>query len=1078
MMGLPDQSSSFSNAVPFAFFVSLIHAISAIEPRKTSHNVPHNVGANPLVLAKFRKWIAELRRLYVPLPPDTTAIVFRLLFPDEDVRRKYGMKETRLARHLAEIYAVSTSANGRGERLLKWKGEDTPGCLGLEVRNILEANITVNENIMSIAQVDALLTELASTCAFSASAVRHSSSGKDANRPAHIILRDLYTPLTPDEACIVTQIILKDLRPLLYPLPPDQMHYTASLLRYNSRSAAMLTKYDAMREWDPSGLMLASYRVRASLDEAAVVYEQHVDADVDDHDWFKPQIGVLVQIPKCVKGQGCAHALKYFRESKKVWAETKYDGERAQIHVELNPAGGEPRITIFSKSGRDSTLDRISVHSIIREAIGVPRLDEPPCNQEVTTASPTVLSISNLSKVKKNVILEAEMVAYSDVLDRIDEFWRIRSLIASTAIGPRRTRNPQMAKPDDDSFDSQCSLLSNGSDGGTRHLALVFFDILLLDDVSLLLSPYSSRRTLLESVIELTPGRAMLAERSPVSLSLSASDGLSEAETQLRVLFSRLIADHQEGVVLKADEGRSNDWRQPWVKLKKDYIPGYGDTLDLVLIGAAWEKNRARELRVAPTAYTTFYLGALANADTLKTNPAILPHFEVFFTVCYGFTREKLEELNFMIKSSDPVEYLSSRSIHQLSYTYNLFPGLVPPTVLLQQPILAEVFGANFTKAPHSKFYEIRFPRISKFFRLSERSWAEGTTLQEFQKLAREAVGRDRPNKDVDDWCNDLWGKPSSPGVKCPVKRKNNENLWERRLEFVDQKEYETRTTSTGGSENQVHSLHMEHGSKERDSTSLFCRLTKTPPRIRTFGSATNVMQSNGSSPNIGKESSTALGTTSKALEASSSQPVHQLSAQCSEQEAPLGQAHIGTDTTCLGHFDQSQTVHAIPMQVSPATLNLPATENSIASTELRHYATGPMGKFLRNTVVWLARPSSSPRPSWKVPSHLIIPAGQMVHGLNCFLQACGWCIPDLSTPGCEWIQRGVVFIDDNNEDDGKQWMDYALKTLIKRRASLVSLTGTGKSKPVWVFSMKLLSFEELGRLDEDIESRAICRLG
>lgn len=123
--------------------MSLIHAISAIEPRKTSHNVPHNVGANPLVLAKFRKWIAELRRLYVPLPPDTTAIVFRLLFPDEDVRRKYGMKETRLARHLAEIYAVSTSANGRGERLLKWKGEDTPGCLGLEVRNILEANITV-----------------------------------------------------------------------------------------------------------------------------------------------------------------------------------------------------------------------------------------------------------------------------------------------------------------------------------------------------------------------------------------------------------------------------------------------------------------------------------------------------------------------------------------------------------------------------------------------------------------------------------------------------------------------------------------------------------------------------------------------------------------------------------------------------------------------------------------------------------------------------------------------------------------------------------------------------------------------
>lgn len=32
-------------------------------------------------------------------------------------------------------------------------------------------------------------------------------------------------------------------------------------------------------------------------------------------------------------------------------------------------------------------------------------------------------------------------------------------------------------------------------------------------------------------------------------------------------------------------------------QLKRDYIPGYGDTVDLVIVGAAWEKERARELR-------------------------------------------------------------------------------------------------------------------------------------------------------------------------------------------------------------------------------------------------------------------------------------------------------------------------------------------------------------------------------------------------------------------------------------------------------------------------------------------------
>jgi hypothetical protein len=32
-------------------------------------------------------------------------------------------------------------------------------------------------------------------------------------------------------------------------------------------------------------------------------------------------------------------------------------------------------------------------------------------------------------------------------------------------------------------------------------------------------------------------------------------------------------------------------------QLKKDYIPGHGDSLDMVLLGASWDKDRARELR-------------------------------------------------------------------------------------------------------------------------------------------------------------------------------------------------------------------------------------------------------------------------------------------------------------------------------------------------------------------------------------------------------------------------------------------------------------------------------------------------
>jgi len=33
-------------------------------------------------------------------------------------------------------------------------------------------------------------------------------------------------------------------------------------------------------------------------------------------------------------------------------------------------------------------------------------------------------------------------------------------------------------------------------------------------------------------------------------------------------------------------------------KLKRDYIPGYGDTADLIAFAASWDKDRGREVRL------------------------------------------------------------------------------------------------------------------------------------------------------------------------------------------------------------------------------------------------------------------------------------------------------------------------------------------------------------------------------------------------------------------------------------------------------------------------------------------------
>lgn len=428
-----------------------MHAIADVKPHKATEKQFRNARyADSPAYKTFQRWVTALRERYSPLPADTTTIIFRFLFPGEDCRRKYGVQEARLARHLTKVLSVSSDTDGRGVRLRNWKEEDALGCLGNEVFTIMSATAHSQASTanVSLAEVDALLAEFASKCAFSDASVRAPFSTAAQRRTREAILTTLFASLTPAEGAILTQIILKDLRPLLYPTPRSATHYTAALLQYKSNAVTMLTKEAAMHAWDPAGRMSQIFKSRANLEETTRTYESLQPGDTLPEPGYGTPVQVCCvslssgayiltsyeQIPKCVKGRGTAQALRVLRGVDKVWIETKYDGERAQIHVRIDE-DGLPRIKIFSKSGRDSTLDRAGVHTyvlrappsfylwlvtyfqcrIICDALGIPRRPSMLARAHTVQAP-----VGVAAAFTRDIIIEAEMVAFSGVLDRID----------------------------------------------------------------------------------------------------------------------------------------------------------------------------------------------------------------------------------------------------------------------------------------------------------------------------------------------------------------------------------------------------------------------------------------------------------------------------------------------------------------------------------------------------------------------------------------------------------------------------------------------------------------------------------
>lgn len=370
-----------------------------------------------------------------------------------------------------------------------------------------------------------------------------------------------------------------------------------------------------------------------------------------------------------------------------------------------------------------------------------------------------------------------------------------------------------------------------------------------------------------------------------------------------------------------------------------------------------------------------------------------------------------------------------------------------------------------------TQFYELRFPRMTKYHRSTERPWTEGTTIEQFQRVARESVGRDRPDKDVDDWCNSVWGKLSSPDIRCSAKRKAREEEWVEKLAKADGK-LKVKARRLDFSVPTRDSKNSENASSVQQTTS-----PRASSGLRTFGSVTNLL-----------------------LTPPTRSPPSENSNRVSQLPTPGPSANVPNRTVCIKPLqvpaEPPVLFHSTPRSPQPRDLGNSATQcdrppevqkvpQTSASTSLPSQASTPataitsafttrsctIRDFLQHAAVWLVRDSSSARPHWRAPSRSVVPHGQQVRSLNSLMIACGW-----GTTGhvCDWAKYGVVFVDD--ADPKFSWMDDSMKQLMAWRTAF-QRTDSMSEKPIVVLGMSLLSRDMLD-VERNILDHALCRFG
>ncbi|KAF1967458.1 hypothetical protein BU23DRAFT_583861 [Bimuria novae-zelandiae CBS 107.79] len=388
---------------------------------------------------------------------------------------------------------------------------------------------------------------------------------------------------------------------------------------------------------------------------------------------LKAAVGIKVARPAFHKAWSLNHCFQLV--GKRAWAaEVKYDGEYC-INVEDAPS----EIKIFSKNGKDATMDREALHITIRNAL---RIGQPDCI------------------FKRNCIVLAEMVLYSDKEQEILSFSKIRKHIKRSG--------------------SFLGTLQDSLPHEWEHLMLVFFDVLVLDDDPIMRLCLQKRRAVLRDLVHTIPDLKQAFARSLADRQESLI--LKPLGTPYFPLHTE-IGGYQPGY---------------FIKLKRDYLGHMGgqrDLGDFAVIGASFDPQLAPKTDVKPLHWTHFYIGRVMNKLEIQ-RLCQKPRFKV--VRCLSLDKQvsitDLKHLNEFGRLQE-VDLGSRRSIdafdieHSKGYDRRM-------TVAFKVPFVVEILGGGYEKTQNETFELLRHPRVKKIHH--DRTWEDAVSMDDLKRMAEE----------------------------------------------------------------------------------------------------------------------------------------------------------------------------------------------------------------------------------------------------------------------------------------------------------------------------------------------------